>query len=60
MLIERRSVGGLPAVLDRLYAGVNARDAKTVADCCTENIVWQDPAASLGEDGRATFAGTLQ
>jgi predicted ester cyclase len=32
-------------LLDRLYAAVNAHDPDAVAALCTEDVVWEDPAA---------------
>jgi ketosteroid isomerase-like protein len=31
--------------LDSLYAAVNRHDAKAIAALCTEDVLWQDPAA---------------
>ncbi|MEO8179522.1 MAG: ester cyclase [Deltaproteobacteria bacterium] len=52
MLNGSIDVGELPAPLGRLHAAVNARDAKAVATCCAENIVWDDPAAQQPLQGR--------
>jgi steroid delta-isomerase-like uncharacterized protein len=38
--------------LERLYAAVNAHDAEAVAALCTEDVVWEDPAAQQPLHGR--------
>lgn len=38
--------------LERLYAAVNAHDAKAVAALCCEDVVWEDPAAPEPLRGR--------
>lgn len=38
--------------LERLHAAVNARDASAVAALCSEDIVWEDPAAPDTLHGR--------
>lgn len=38
--------------LSRLHAAVNAHDAKRVAALCSENVVWEDPAAPERLQGR--------
>lgn len=38
--------------LERLYASVNAHDAAAVASLCTEDVLWEDPAAPRPLRGR--------
>lgn len=38
--------------LGRLHAAVNAHDAETVAALCTEDVIWEDPAAPEPLRGR--------
>lgn len=38
--------------LERLYASVNAHDAAAVAALCTEDVLWEDPAAPKPLRGR--------
>lgn len=38
--------------LERLYASVNAHDATAVAALCTEDVLWEDPAAPKPLRGR--------
>ena len=38
--------------LERLYAAVNAHDANAVVALCSEDVVWQDPAAPQALHGR--------
>jgi predicted ester cyclase len=38
--------------LVRLHAAVNAHDAASVAALCCEDVVWEDPAASMPLRGR--------
>jgi predicted ester cyclase len=39
-------------ILQRLHAAVNAHDAQAVAKLCTEDVIWQDPAAPEPLRGR--------
>ena len=38
--------------LQRLHAAVNAHDASAIAALCTEDVVWEDPAAAQTLRGR--------
>jgi predicted ester cyclase len=38
--------------LERLYAAVNAHDANAITALCTEDVVWEDAAASQSLHGR--------
>lgn len=43
--------------LERLHAAVNRHDAEAVAALCTEDVIWQDPAAPEPLRGREAVCG---
>jgi len=43
--------------LKRLHAAVNAHDAAAIAALCGEDVVWDDPAASVPLRGREAVRG---
>jgi predicted ester cyclase len=45
------------AFLQRLHAAANAHDAEAVAAQCTDDVVWEDPAAPHTLHGRAEVLG---